>query len=169
MTYLVTDFHLWRKNCSTIKATAVGAHKPVVSLKFSSNSPSAHLSCPLQATRFLKYLPDWTTWLLLAAISIYGMDCLPAVLFCLLLSWPVIPAHNYQPPFLPAPLSTWPYPDLFAVLCPKGPLRVLVETARERNEQIFPALIYSCRLYCEMMLCPCPCPLHNNFVGSICC
>ena len=32
-----------------------------------------HFCIDVQATVFLKYLPNWTTWIVLVAISLYGM------------------------------------------------------------------------------------------------
>lgn len=88
----------------------------------------------LMALVFIKYLPEVTTWVVLAVISIWGSFAFFHLLF--FIWWPK--KGNLW-------VKLCSILDLIAVLSPKGPLRVLVETAQERNEQIFPALIYSCK------------------------
>ena len=41
-------------------------------------------------------------------------------------------------------LSIW---DMIAVLCPNGLLKILVETAEEKDVPILPGLIYSCEWF----------------------
>ena len=83
-------------------------------------------TCVQMALIFIKYLPEWTTWVLLAFISIWGK-------LILFFDMPNFTIYHHMI-FL----------DLIAVLCPFGPLRYLVETARSRNDTLFPAMVYSC-------------------------
>ena len=108
----------------------------------------------VQATVFLKYLPNWTTWIVLVAISLYGMynDWTNFGIVCVVFTyWNYLCYNLVMPRYVNSVLRLILIyqliincTDLFAVLCPKGPLRVLVETAKERDMNIFPSLIYSC-------------------------
>lgn len=69
---------------------------------------------------FFTRLPEWTTFAILAVVAIYGLTELER-------------------------LTT----DIVAVLAPCGPLRMLVETAQERQEPI-PALLYNASAFIMM-------------------
>ena len=88
----------------------------------------------LMALVFIKYLPEWTTWSVLGVISIWGI-----IIYILYYFHSIL--RKLFLTFLYICLS-----DLVAVLSPRGPLRILVETAQSRNEPLFPALIYSCMI-----------------------
>lgn len=93
--YITVAFVLW--NFTVVGILAIFWHAP-------ASVNRAFLVCvsALMAT-FFTLLPEWTTWSILVAISLY---------------------------------------DLAAVLCPYGPLRLLVEAAQQRREPI-PALLYN--------------------------
>ena len=84
-------------------------------------------SCIQMALVFIKYLPEWTTWVLLALISVWGK-----------LNQILQLSNEIE-------LRIGFLKDLVAVLCPFGPLRIIVETAKSRNDNLFPAMVYSCK------------------------
>lgn len=100
--YISFAFMLW--NFSVVGILAVFWHAPT-----KVNQGYLIVISSLLAIFFTR-LPDWTTFAILAVISIY---------------------------------------DLVAVLAPCGPLKILVETAQQRQEPI-PALLYNASVYIMM-------------------
>ncbi len=49
----------------------------------------------LQATILIRYIPDWTTWIILAAISIYGKGCRVYVYVCMCVCIGYCPSEYY--------------------------------------------------------------------------
>ena len=66
----------------------------------------------------LSSLPSLVTWILLGLLAIWGTQYSFVIFFSILL-------------------------DLIAVLCPYGPLRLMLESARDQGREIPAALIYS--------------------------
>ncbi|KAM7304378.1 presenilin-1-like [Ixodes scapularis] len=97
MDYISVALFIW--NFGTLGMVVIQSKGPLVVQQGYLVVESAFM-----ALVFIKYVPEWTLWVLLCVIPIW---------------------------------------DLIAVLCVVGPLKILVETAKERNEGLQPGLIFA--------------------------
>ncbi|EEC03100.1 seven trans-membrane protein, putative, partial [Ixodes scapularis] len=97
MDYISVALFIW--NFGTLGMVVIQSKGPLVVQQGYLIVESAFM-----ALVFIKYVPEWTLWVLLCVIPIW---------------------------------------DLIAVLCVVGPLKILVETAKERNEGLQPGLIFA--------------------------